>query len=270
MYSVILANEIFNKDFSAKDFFEDNDKEVSAEDILKEFSPDDIAKIEQVEAKLEDVIETIKLFKSGEVYSPERVILHGRIADILLSDNVIERATPTEQSHIFILLGGRGGSGKSWFKGRVYDPSEFVVLDADEIKEMLPEYQEWNAFQVHEESGEIFDAITDFALSLGLNIVHDSTLKTEKKAIELIQKFKEEGYRIEVHYMYLPRDKAAKRALKRFLNNGRYVPIEVILGNITNELCFDSVKQLVDVWSFRSNDVSEGEEPILLAQYSNI
>ncbi|MCW5602617.1 zeta toxin family protein, partial [Nitrosomonas sp.] len=159
-----------------------------------------------------------------------------------------------------------GNSGKSWFTGNVYDPNKFVVLDADHIKSMLPEYEGWNAHQVHEESGEIFDRAVEFARSYGLNIVLDKTMKTAKSAIADVRAFKEAGYRTEAHYMHLPRQEAAKRAVARFLGKTkRFVPPEVVLSNTTNEHSFDQVKHLVDSWSFRDNNVSPGQQPILIS-----
>jgi hypothetical protein len=101
--------------------------------------------------------------------------------------------------------------------------------------------------QVHAESGEIFDEITRIAHNAGLDIVHDATLKTGAKATTLVKKFKESGYRVEAHYMHLPRQEAAKRAVGRFLGKTkRYVPPAVILSNTANEANFDSIKPMVD------------------------
>jgi predicted ABC-type ATPase len=103
----------------------------------------------------------------------------------------------------------------------------------------------------------------------GVNVVLDATMKTAKSAIEKMKAFKDVGYEIEVHYMHLPRQEAAKRAVSRFMGKskkGRYVPIGVVLGNTTNEETFDIVKDMVDRWSFRDNNVPRGEEPILISE----
>ena len=101
---------------------------------------------------------------------------------------------------------------------------------------MLPEYKGWNAATVHEEPGDLFDAITARDQALGLNIVHDATMKTAKKAVGTVQRFKDAGYRTEAHYMYLPPQQAAKHAVGRFPGpTKRFVPPGVVLGNITNE-----------------------------------
>ena len=76
---------------------------------------------------------------------------------------------------------------------------------------------------------------------------------------------KDAGYRTEAHYMHLPRQEAAKRAVQRFIDggqHGRYVPIEAVLANVGSEAAFDQVKGMVDAWSFSDNNVAMGEKPI--------
>ena len=206
-------------------------------------------------------------------YTPERESLHGRIIQDILSPDKIRMAKPEPgKKPTLIMLGGRGGSGKSWFKGNLYNPDKFVVLDADSIKEQLkPEYAGWNAFQVHEESSDVLEQAIKTCVDLELNVVLDITMKTPKSAIERINKFKEKGYRTEAHYMHVPPQEAAKRAIGRYRGDdgeyrGRFVPVDTILKMTENEKSFDQVKELVDDWSFRDNNVKRGEKPILISQ----
>lgn len=255
--------------FQAADYAKSHDDaEVTPEAILAHFPPDTAEKIAKVQERLGSIEQTIDTHMQDGEYAAERAALHDRILDELLSDEKIAAATPPEgQAPTFIILGGRGGSGKSWFEGNVYDPEKSVVLDADHIKGMLPEYEGWNAAQVHEESGQIFDRLVETARTLGLNVVLDKTMKTAKSAIADVQAFKDAGYRTEAHYMHLPRQEAAKRAVQRFLGKtNRYVPVEVVLSNTSNEQAFDQVRGMVDGWSFRDNNVAQGQQPILISQ----
>ncbi len=258
--------------FSALDFYKShNDEHITPDDVLKDFPTDTKDKIKEVQDRLKTVEETIITYKKNGVYSDERLEKHKAIIDHYLNQKSIEAATPKDgQKPIFTILGGRGGSGKSWFEHNVFKPSENIVLDADAIKGMLDEYQGWNAQQVHEESGDLFDRITELAKDAGLNIVHDATMKTKEKAIKLAQAFKDDGYSLEAHYMPLPRHEAASRAIGRFLGEkGRFVPPEVILGNTGNEDSFDAVRAIADKWSFRDNKVGKGEQPILISESEN-
>lgn len=256
--------------FDAATYAKSHDKaDVTPEDILAHFPEDTADKIAEVQERLKKIEQTIDTFKGADgKYVPERLALHDKIKNELLSDERIKAATPAGgEAPTFIILGGRGGSGKSWFEGNVYDPDKAIVLDANHIKGKLPEYEGWNAAAVHEESGEIFDDLVASARALGLNVVLDKTMKTAKSAIVDVKAFKDAGYRTEAHYMHLPRQEAAKRAVARFLGKTkRYVPVEVVLSNTTNEAAFDQVKHLVDDWSFRDNNVGKDEKPIMISQ----
>ncbi|MDP3327181.1 zeta toxin family protein [Parvibaculum sp.] len=255
--------------FSAADFAKAHDKaDVTPEEILAHFPADTTQKIMDAQQRLTAIEQTISMFKKDGNYTAARSKIHDKIVEHFLSPANIESARPVDgERPKFVILGGRGGSGKSSLKGKVYDPSKAIVLDADEIKAMLPEYEGWNAAQVHEESGDLFEAMTEFALMQGLNLVHDATMKTSGKAVALVKEFKGAGYTVEAHYMHLPRQEAAKRAVSRFLGaTGRYVPVEVVLGNTGNEEAFDEVRKHVDAWSFHDNNVPKGQPPVLISE----
>ena len=269
-----IEPESFNADEWKKQW---DDPDATPESIIGSFGDDadEIRKaIDTTQrrlARLEQTISTYRLAGEGDaaVYDEERTKIHAKIINAYLSPKRIAAATPEEGKRpTFTMLGGRGGSGKSWFKGQVYDPEKAIVLDADEIKGMLPEYEGFNAAQVHEESSDILESIMTGAMSLGLNVVLDATMKTEKSALRKVERFKGSGYRIEAHYMHLPRQDAAKRAVARFMGKTkRYVPVNVVLGNVGNEATFEAVKKHADAWSFRDNNVAKGEEPKLISEY---
>ena len=251
-----------------------DDGTVSPESVLKSFPPDTAEKIAATKERLASIEQTIANHRvSGEgadaVYDDERMAIHKKIIGHFFGDGKADAARPAEgEQPTFTMLGGRGGSGKSWFKGKVYDPGKCIVLDADEIKGMLPEYEGWNAAEVHEESSDILEKMLVKCREQGLNVVLDATMKTAKSAVAKAHVFKGAGYRFEAHYMHLPRQEAAKRAVSRFLGKTqRFVPPEVVLSNTTNEASFDQVKGLADAWSFRDNNVNEGDEPVLISQH---
>ena len=274
--------------FVASDYAKSHDQaDVDEDKILDQFPPDTRDKIGAAQERLKSIEQTIDQHRRDGKWDEARRKLHDQILKTggikyldedgheqtsvgIFSDERIQAATPPAgQPPTMIILGGRGGSGKSSFKNTVYDPDKFIVLDADAIKQLMPEYEGWNAHQVHEESGEIFDKAVEKAGEMGLNVVLDKTMKTAKSAIADVGAFKDAGYRVEAHYMHLPRQEAAKRAVHRFINGGargRYVPPKVVLSNTTNEDAFDQVKGMVDAWSFRDNNVARGQQPILISQ----
>lgn len=254
--------------FSATDYAkEHDDPHVTAPDIMKYFPPDTVRQIAAVQNRLSALEDTLSSFSVDGKWQSERKALHQKIIAEFMSPQKIKAAKPADgESPTFTLLGGRGGSGKGWFKNKVYDEESNIVIDADEIKKLLPEYEGWNAAQVHEESSDLVDFIVDQCREHGLSVVLDGTLKSSKSAIARTKAFKGSGFRIEAHYMHLPRQDAAKRAVARFLGETqRYVPVDVVLSNTTNEASFEQVRALADAWSFRDNNVPEHHDPILIS-----
>lgn len=256
---------------------EDNKKEISREEIITSaiknlgLKEDEVRlKIELAEKYNEGIkdrgLETQKLHSnSNGTYKREREEKHEKILDGIFKDS--ERAKPKNgEKPTVIFLGGRGGSGKSKFNGLVYDEKNYIVLDADEIKKQIEEYRGYNAFEVHEESSDILNRAIKIARRKGLNIVLDATMKTLSSTEKKIKSFADDGYNVEMYYMHLPREKAAERAIGRFMgNNGRYVPLDILLSMKDNEENFDKLKKYASKWAFYNNDVAKkSDEPILI------
>ena len=258
-----------------------DDPHVTVEQIFNKFSESDVHEIKDrtKEAMRLESSDTTYTTHTGN-YTPERKELHKQIMQKILSPERIKAATPESGTKpTFIVLGGRGGSGKSSFthneetgepaKVNEFDSKKFLTLDADAIKQLLdPPYEGWNANQVHEESSYLFDKLTDMAQKMGLNIISDATLKSDKMG-PVLKQFQDQGYDIQGHYMFLPRHKAAERACGRYLQKGpeergRLVPPEVILGNTKNEENFDKLKHLFVKWSAYDNDQPKGKPPQLI------
>lgn len=260
----------------------DNKKEITQNQVIesaikslqaegKKYTP------EEIRAKIKEALdynlnvarnnwETYKYYSDGKGhYKENRQKLHKKILnDLFLHSN---SAKPKNgEKPTFMVLGGRGGSGKSKFDGLVYDKSKYIVLDADAIKEKLPEYKGLNAFEVHEESSDILNKALKIARKRGLNVVLDGTMKTLSSTEKKINAFKDADYNIEMYYMHLPREKAAERAIGRFMGErGRFVPLNVLLEMKNNEENFDKLKHYASKWAFYNNDVpSKENKPILI------
>ena len=269
----------------------DNEKNITPQQVIesaikslqesgKDYTPEKIKeKINDADAYNLNIVrnnwETYKYHSDGKGhYKENRQKLHKKILnDLFLHANM---AKPKDgEKPTFMVLGGRGGSGKSKFDmpdeenpGNIgiYDKSKYIVLDADAIKEMLPEYKGYNAFEVHEESSDILKKALKIAQKRGLNVVLDGTMKSLGSTEKKIKSFDKAGYNIEMYYMHLPREKAAERAIGRFMgNNGRYVPLEILLDMKDNEENFDKLKHYASKWAFYNNDVpSKENKPILI------
>lgn len=216
--------------------------------------------------------QTFQLYSNekGE-YNRQRAEKHKEIINELFKNK--ESAKPKDgKAPTFMILGGRGGSGKGNFgkegnAAQVYNKKDFIVLDADAIKEKLtPPYNGFNAFEVHQESSDILTQALAKARKEGLNVVWDGTMKTLSSVEKRLQPFIDSKYNIEMYYMHLPREKAAERAIGRFMEaeNGRYVPLKELLKMKDNEENFDKLKKYASKWAFYNNDVPFGTPPKLV------
>lgn len=198
--------------------------------------------------------------KTGQ-FTPERLALHDKILDDLFNDEAVLAAKPEPgQKPVMTMLGGRGGSGKSWItkKGPAKDMKS-IVVDADHFKQQLPEYEGWNAWHTHDESDHLVNEAQDRAQRLGVNITHDATLKSAKSAAERVASYKNKGYDLHGYYMHLPPETATRRAMERFgrgggvEGGGRFVAPEVVLGNTHNERNFDAMIPDFKRWGVYDN-----------------
>ena len=185
---------------------------------------------------------------------------------------------PKGQKPTLVILGGRGGSGKSRFTdGSLgedgYDRNKYVVIDPDEYKTRLPEYKKLvdskseyaglNAWEVHEESSDMKKAALNIAMKKGANVVLDGTLAKTKSVLKTIAEFKKAGYNVEGAYMHLPREVSAARGVVRGMNGGRWVPIKHLLAMKNNEDNFTELLPEFSKWSMYENT---GKDPVLVAK----
>ena len=191
-------------------------------------------------------------------YVASRQALHDKLLAKLFTPEAIAAATPAPgQRPTLTLLGGRGGSGKSWFTRDEKSPvvKGSLVINSDDFKEQLPEYKGWNADVVHEESSHLAGQAMEMAKWLGLNVIYDATMRNPGTFRRIIPEFKEAGYGIDCFFIHTAPHVAAVRAVKRFMSGGgvegggRWVPPEIILASHTNEMTFDEMKATSNRWA---------------------
>lgn len=214
-------------------------------------------------------------YKGGE-YTPARYAVQQKI--IWKAFEGWEDKVPKTGKPKLVILGGRGGSGKSHFtKGEnaQYPKDKFVVIDPDAFKESLPEYKNLvdsgdkyaglNAWEVHEESSDMKKRALEMAKNLGVNTVLDGTLSKYSSVKKVVDEFKKAGYDVEGAYMHLPREKSTARGILRGMN-GRFVPVGQLLAMKENEDVFEQLMSDFSKWTIYDNDVPFGEKPKLVAK----
>jgi predicted ABC-type ATPase len=163
-------------------------------------------------------------------YRPERAELHARIVAPLFEGTV---ATSTPEA---LVIAGGPGSGKSTMLPALEQPAAAVVIDADAIKILLPEYELLRAAEesraaelVHEESADVARGAFVRTLAERRNLVLDTVGDSEPgKFVTKLQMARDAGYAVRVAYADVDVDEAVRRAAARSAVTGRVVPDDVI------------------------------------------
>ena len=162
-----------------------------------------------------------------------------------------------------IVIGGPNGAGKTTF-AREFLPNEancLRFLNSDEIARGLspfdPSLQSVRAGRLLlEEFGRLVEAGESFAF--------ESTL-SGKSYVRRLEKAKQRGYRIELHFMYITSVEASiQRVRQRVKKGGHNVPVEHLrrrFGRIQKNL-IENYLPLMDQWAVWDN---ERLPPVMLA-----
>jgi len=185
---------------------------------------------------------------------PDRSALHEKIIE-----SFFEGKQPVENPEM-IFLGGLPGSGKtSAMRGRM---DNYVVLDADEVKKQLPEYEGWNAPLLHGESAILAQMVFDKAIQGGYNIVNDGTLRNKDLALDLLTQAKQAGYSTKIVFVGATIKTALSRMLKRFKETSRFIDpafYVAVAGNPAKT--FHTIKDMADAYEVWDNN---GDKPTLM------
>lgn len=222
-----------------------------------------------IQAAMEEVRSTTptdKIYKNAETgeYTPERAKIHEAIVASMMNPKAVPEAGQKPHAMIFM---GRPASGKT----SALQPAakelgvEFTVINADDVKEKLPEYNGRNAGVVHEESSDIAERqLFRKALESGHHIMLDVTGGNVKKLQKWVEDFHGLGYEISIMMAELPVEECCARAVNRFRHTGRFVPPNYIANDVDHkpEKTYDVLKDdpRVSHWRRYSTDVKKGEQ----------
>lgn len=166
------------------------------------------------------------------------------------------------------LIIGLPASGKSSMANPLEAETGSLIIDSDMAKERLPEFIESNgqrADQVHLESQIISEEVLKIAMQNGDNMILPIVGKSEKSIMSKYDRLKAAGYDVHLRLVDLPIEKTIERAVNRFRETGRLVPIDYI----TNEVGYRPVQNYVIMekkgifasYEAISTDVKYGEKP---------
>ena len=159
-------------------------------------------------------------------YTPERLQIHDDIIDSFYKETTGDKKA--------VFFGGPSGSGKSGLLDYVGDQDNYVYINNDEIKKLLPEYNGFNSNFIHDEARDITEKLKSRTLDTRQNFIIDGTLRDSKKALKEFKATKELGYNVQHLSTNLPLENTMERALYRTIAEGaegRYVPPGIIIKN---------------------------------------
>jgi len=166
-------------------------------------------------------------------YTPEREALHEEIVA-----RYIVGTTPVRNKVVTLVAGGPSSGKSSAKEGLTFENT--VMVDADQIRKFLPEYQEQVGLNkkiaefTHEEASDIAQKIVAAAGKNNRNLMIDGVGNgTFEKMVDRVAKLRADDYQIEARYTVLEPERARARMIKRAETPGedfgRYVPEDYLM-----------------------------------------
>lgn len=231
---------------------------------------------------------TSEIYKKDGKYITERARLHKRIVYQTLVNCSFEKGEGKKPTCI-LLLGG-AASGKSTvvknFIGEmkndqqaVIDGKKFGILNADDIKDQLPEYDKYKqsdvlraASSVHKESSDIGKFAFHQITNRKGNFIYDGTMGNTSKSLDQVKELQSKGYNVKLVGVTVDVQDAIDRANSRAFGDkwkggekegsGRFVSDDILAeGHSGGVETFKNINDLVDEIELYDNNVPFGEAP---------
>ncbi|MBW4972077.1 zeta toxin family protein [Roseovarius mucosus] len=124
---------------------------------------------------------------------------------------------------------GPPASGKSSIAEELAMQFRAAILDSDEIKKTLPEYEGGiGAARVHEESSDLANELELALRSEGVNLIVPKVGGSPGSVRSAISRFKADGYQVRLVNMAVSTDEAYRRMIGRFISTGRIIPPDFV------------------------------------------
>tara|TARA_R100000995_G_scaffold82411_1_gene56309 strand:- start:539 stop:4069 length:3531 start_codon:yes stop_codon:yes gene_type:complete len=161
-----------------------------------------------------------------------------------------------EQGRRATIMLGPPASGKSYFANKVAQARNAAIVDSDEAKAVLPEFQGGiGANAVHAESTTLAELVMRQATTAGDNIVIPRTGRTVAEIQTTIDGLRTMGYEVDIILMQVSADTAYRRMISRFIEKGRLIPPDYIRAVGDNpQLTYNAVKTKADRYATIENE----------------
>ena len=130
---------------------------------------------------------------------------------------------------------GLPGSGKSSvYSNRLSEEHGERIIDTDDFREYIPEYNGLNASVVQQEASLMRDMVLKQAMQRGENILLSTVGASAKSLANKIRDYTSDGYSVYLHLNELPYLESVARVLERYVSKdgrlGRIVSPDIVFG----------------------------------------
>jgi hypothetical protein len=186
------------------------------------------------------------------------------------------------ENQAYIII-GLPASGKSGIADTISDNTSSLIIDSDYAKRKIPEYYsyKYGATLVNKESNRIVTRFTDKPLRFvdikplteicllnKHNVVVPKIGNNIVDLVNLSNGYRQFGYNTHLVLVNLDRRKATIRAIGRYIDKGRYVPLTLIFDVFGNDPILNYYKlknhlpNSFDSFGMITTDVEKGQKPL--------
>lgn len=135
---------------------------------------------------------------------------------------------------VSIFMAGSPGAGKTEFSRRLLERlgGNMVRIDADDVRDMLPQYQGANAYVVHGAAALGVEKLYDFVLKNRLHALIDGTFQNYDKEANNINRSLHDKRAVEIFYVFQSPVVAWGFTQKREAVEGRNIPKAVFIDTL--------------------------------------
>lgn len=144
----------------------------------------------------------------------------------------VQSAEPVDEP-VSIFMAGSPGAGKTEFSKHLIEKlGNMVRIDADDIRDLLPQYHGGNSYVFHGPASLGVEKIYDYVLEMKLHVLLDGTLQNYDKAESNIERSIRHGRKVEIFYVFQEPLIAWEFTKKREAVEGRNIPKEAFISSL--------------------------------------
>ncbi|MEZ4180179.1 MAG: zeta toxin family protein [Candidatus Doudnabacteria bacterium] len=159
--------------------------------------------------------------KAVDFIKNQKAILHEKFAS---KENYSPSRAP-----VSVFLAGSPGAGKTEFSKRFFGNP--VLIDADAIREIIPQYEGYNASIFQAACALGVEKLYDYVLKNKQHVILDATFANYEKSLSNVRRSLSKSRKVEVFYIYQDPKISWDFTQKREKIEKRHVPLDVFIDS---------------------------------------